>query len=143
MQPNVPPNVPPPGGAVLNITTVRPLLAWILLFTPPRLTLNGQESKLKWGENQVPVQPGRYDVWIHVPYLWKVGQAGMPVEVAPGAQVPVYYASPWFMTQPGAIGHQQVEAPGRTAAIAINVVAGVILLIFLICCCINVFTSSN
>lgn len=143
MQPNMPPNMPPPGGAVLNITTVRPVLAWILIFTPPRLTLNGQEFRLKWGENQVPVQPGRYDVWIHVPYLWKVGQAGMPVEVTPGAQVPIHYASPWFMTQPGAIGHQPVEAPGRTAAIAINVVAGAILLIFLICCCINVFSSTN
>src|SRR5207237_83572 len=111
VQPNMQPNMPPPGGAVLNITTVRPFLAWVLIFTPPRLTLNGQEIRLKWGENQVPVAPGRYDLWIHVPYLWKVGQAGMLVEVHPGAQVPIFYASPWFVYQGGAIGHQPVEAP--------------------------------
>lgn len=128
---------------MLNITTVRPVLAWVLVLTPPRLTLNGQETRLKWGENQVPVQPGRYDVWIHVPYLWKIGQAGMPVEVPPGGQVPVFYAAPWFMSLPGAIGHEPVEAPGRTIAIVVNVIAAVVLLLLIICGCLGSFSGSN
>lgn len=134
---------PPSGGAVLNITTVRPFLAWILILTPPRLTLNGQESKLNWGQNQVPVPPGRYDMWIHVPYLWKVGQAGMPVDVHPGAQVPVYYAAPWIMFQPGAIAHQPVESPGKNIAIAMNAVGAAVLLVLIICCCLNAVLSNN
>ncbi len=125
--------MPPQAGAVLNITTTKPVLAWMLAFTPPRLTLNGYESKLTWGQNQIPVPAGPYDLQIHVPYLWKIGQAGMRVDVHPGAQVPVFYAAPWWTFQPGAIGHQPVESPGKTAAIAVNVAA--LVLILLICGC--------
>ncbi|GAA3513109.1 hypothetical protein [Actinocatenispora rupis] len=132
MHPN---QMPPQGGAVLNITTTKPFLAWMLAFTPPRLTLNGQESKLTWGQNQVPVPPGRYDLQVHVPYLWKIGQAGMQVDVHPGAQVPVFYAAPWWNFQPGAIAHQPVESPGKTAAIAVNIAAAVLLLLIIICGC--------
>lgn len=134
--------MPPPnqqGGALLRINTTRPVLAWILAFTPPRLTLNGQETKLAWGDNQIPVPPGRYDLWIHVPYLWQVGQAGMPVDAPPGTQIPVFYSAPWWMFQPGAIGHQPVEAPGKTAAIAIYASAAAILLLVIICSCLGLF----
>jgi hypothetical protein len=133
----------PQAGALLNITTTRPFLAWMLLFTPPRLTLNGQEIRLKWGENQVPVQPGRYDLWVHVPYLWKIGRAGMPVDVPPGRQVPVFYAAPWWTFQPGAIGHQPVEAPGKTAALAINIAALVLILLIVVCGCLGTLAGNG
>jgi hypothetical protein len=133
---------PPQAGAVLNITTTKPFLAWMMAFTPPRVSLNGQEIKLRWGQNQVPVQPGRYDLQMYVPYLWRIGQAGMPVDVYPGAQVPVFYAAPWWAYMGGAIGHQQVESPGKTVAIAVNVGALALLLLIVICGCAGVLTGN-
>jgi len=139
----VQPNQMPPqqAGAVLNITTSKPFLAWMLSFTPPRVSLNGQEIKLRWGQNQVPIQPGRYDLQVYVPYLWRIGQAGMPVDVYPGAQVPVFYAAPWWAYLAGSIGHQPVESPGKNLAIGINIGAAVLILLIIICGCAGAFAN--
>lgn len=134
--------MPPQQGAVLNITTSKPVLAWMLAFTPPRLTLNGHESRLAWGQNQVPVPPGRYDLQIHVPYLWSIGRARLPVDVYPGAQVPIFYAAPWWTFQPGAIGHQPVESPGKTAGIVFGVVVPLVVLLILLCSCLGSFVTN-
>lgn len=135
--------MPPAGGATLSINTKRPPLAWLLILTPPRATLNGQEVRLKWGDNQVPVAPGQYQLHVYVPYLWHIGKADLPVQVAPGQTATVFYAAPWFTTQAGAMGYQPVEAPGRTAGIILNILPLVILVFIVLCCLGSALTGGN
>jgi hypothetical protein len=125
--------MPPQGGATLSINTKRPVLAWLLILTPPRALLNGQEIRLKWGDNQVPVAPGQYHLNVYVPYLWQIGKADLPVQVGPGQTAQVYYAAPWFTMQSGAMGYQPVEAPGKVAGIILAIVP--LVLVLLICLC--------
>ncbi len=128
--------MPPPGGATLSIQTKRPPLAWLLILTPPRVLLNGQETRLKWGDNQVPVAPGQYQLHVFVPYLWHIGKADLPVQVGPGQTAQVFYAAPWFTTQPGAMSYQPVEAPGRTMGIILNILP-LVVVVFIVLCCIG------
>lgn len=137
-QPVQPNPTAPQGGATLNVTATKPLLAWMLIFFPPRLNLNGQEIRLKWGENQIPVAPGNYQAAFHVPYLWPIGRAALAFQAGPGQAVPIYYASPWFVFQEGAVGHQPVDNPGKVAGIVLMAVVPALIILF---CCISLIAN--
>jgi hypothetical protein len=110
-----------PAG-VLDITATKPFLTSLMAFSgPPWLMLGDREHELRWGQNSVPVQPGRHHLQIFGGRPLRKGHAEMTVEVHPGARVPVFYAAPWYQRTPGAIGHEPVESPAKSTGIAMAV----------------------
>jgi hypothetical protein len=129
----------PPSGATLNIHTKYPWLAFMLAFFKPVATINGHQVPLQWGDNPIPLQPGVYDVQIHVKYLWDVGRAQIQVDNRTGAPATVYYAAPAILFVGGAIDFQPVKPPQEALAIGLGI--GLPVLLILLCCCFSVLGS--
>ncbi|MGH3646691.1 MAG: hypothetical protein ACRDTM_05905 [Micromonosporaceae bacterium] len=123
------PQQTPPG--VLSLHTKYPFLAFMLALFKPKATINGHVVPLVWGQNQLPLPPGAYHLKVHVPYLWPVGVAEMQIDARQQPAPPVYYAAPWIAFMRGAIGHQQVESPGKVAGILLGIVLPALILVCL------------
>lgn len=122
---------PSSGGAMLDVHSKFHPLAFILFLTGPGLAVDGQEMKLKWGQQQVPIAPGQHHVEMWTRYITKMGSATLPVNVMPGQTVPLFYAAPTIMFLKGALAHQPVKVPGGMFTTIMIVVS--ILLIVLAC----------
>ncbi|MDT0203080.1 hypothetical protein [Nocardioides sp. AE5] len=120
LQPGQPP-LPPPGFVRINarhkIST-----SW----TPPQITLDGHPVPMVQGQATIPVIPGTHLVAGHGQWLWKYGRAELPVQVASGQTVDVFYALPVATFVKGAIGFEPVKAPGKWAlALLLLVLIGI------------------
>jgi hypothetical protein len=92
----------------------------------PAVTVNGYRVVAHYGENLVPVWAGPNCVDISCQWLMRFGEATLPLQVPPGAQVPVFYAAPWHQFSKGAIGHERQKRPGLLGLI---VMIAVVLLV--------------
>ncbi len=117
-------------GHPLRIHTKYHWLTFMLAGFRPKASINGHEMPLAWGDNVIPAPPGRHEITVHVPYLWKFGKATTTVDNTAGAPS-VHYAAPVWTWQRGAIGAGPQKHPGLTAA---YVVYGAILALALLCC---------
>jgi hypothetical protein len=113
----------------------------MLAMFKPIATINGHEVPLQWGDNPIPLQPGVYDVRLHVKYLWDIGKAQIQVNNQHGAPVSVYYAAPPVVFMGGAIDFQPVKPPGQALSIALLV--GIPVLFILLCCCMGALGSNG
>ena len=62
-------------------------LAFILFFCTPHISINGSPPiRAKWGDNLIPVQPGRHQVTMWYPYAFikQASKATVVVDVAQG-----------------------------------------------------------
>jgi hypothetical protein len=119
-----------PQQHALRIVTKFHWLSFMLAGFRPKATINGYEVQLNWGENLIPAPPGRHEITIHVPYLWKFGRATIVVDNTYGVPT-VFYAAPVTTWQGGAIGMEPQRHPGLTAT---WIVYGVFAVVLLICC---------
>jgi hypothetical protein len=88
-------------------------LAFLLLFTKPRLSIDGAlEQKASWGECWFPLPPGRHSVRCYVPYLWyrHMGDSTIEVDVPQTGSVKIQWMSPWLVFIAGK--WKQVTSPG-------------------------------
>jgi hypothetical protein len=130
------------GGASAIAVTAKFLpLAFIFYFIKPVLEIDGYRVPARWGENTVPVQPGRHQVHVHVPYFLppRVGPADATVDVAPGQSVPLEYRTPLVVFMRGAMGAPPQKYPGMIALIIVYVVIGLIL----VCSCVVPLVTNN
>jgi hypothetical protein len=79
----------------------------------PAVTVNGYRVVAHYGENLVPVWAGPNRVEVSCRWLMRFGEATLQLDVPPGAQVPVFYASPLHQFSKGAIGLERQKRPGR------------------------------
>ena len=122
-----------PTGPALILHTKYSWLAFILALCKPFATINGHQIQLKWGENVIPLQPGVYDVGIHVKYLWDIGKAQIQVDTTSGAPVQVYYAAPVIAFMDGVVDYQPVKPPAEILSLILFIAIPVVIL--LLCCC--------
>lgn len=85
--------------------------AFFLYLCKPRVSINGSpEQILTWGENTVPVPPGRYHLRVWFNYLTgATNTAQIVVDVAEGQAVPLVYKTRWLVFLPGKL--EFVAAP--------------------------------
>ena len=79
---------------------------------PPKVTMNGYPVTTSYGQNVVPVHPGRLQIDVSCQWLRTYGQAALTVDVAPGQTVPVFYATPLHQFTGGNIGFEKQKRPG-------------------------------
>jgi hypothetical protein len=100
---------------------------WITTGIKPILTLNGTPVKVKYGENTIPLQPGRYVV--EASQVWRShhGHASYPITIEPGEVVDVWYAGPATQYHKGSIGPSEQQREGlRNAYVLLLGVLGVL-----------------
>lgn len=91
------------SGTVQVVTKHSPL-AFILYATKITLTVDGQSSKVPWGEQTVTLEPGRHQIDISFRYIGSDrGKASVAVDVTDGSQSRVTYKAPWLVTMAGKI----------------------------------------
>jgi hypothetical protein len=88
----------------------------------PAVTVNGYRVVAHYGENLIPVWAGPNRVDVSCQWLIRFGAATLPLQVPPGAQVPVFYAAPWHQFSQGAIGHERQKRPGVLGLVVMVVV---------------------
>src|SRR5262249_36864383 len=81
-------------ATMIRISTKYFWLAFAFALFRPWLIIDGQQVRLNWGDNDIPVAPGVHQLTIWVPYLWKVGEASFTVDTTATGSAQVYYAAP-------------------------------------------------
>lgn len=99
----------------------------------PKVRLNGYPVPTSYGENSLPVPPGRWHVDVHNQWMRAYGQAAIDVEVASGQAVRLFYAAPWHQFTTGSIGYEQQKRKGAGFMLGLSlvmllIVLGVVLL---------------
>ncbi|MCD4525620.1 hypothetical protein [Nocardioides sp. cx-173] len=79
---------------------------------PPKVRLNGYPVATSYGQNVLPVPPGRWHLDVSCQWLKEFGQAAIDVDVAPGQHVPIFYAAPMHQFTTGSIGFEKQPRKG-------------------------------
>lgn len=137
-----PPNPAGPGGqTAIALDLKYHWLAFTMALLKPKVWLNGNElPPMAWGRNVIPVQPGQYQLHVHVPYFLppRIGPADLTVDVAPGQTVALEYRAPMWNFSRGSLGAPPQQWNGLAFAIGLPIAA---VLILVICCCGSILAS--
>lgn len=106
--PQQPPQAPPTGWVALTVQGS----VMTSNLVPPKVTMNGYPVVASYGQNLVPVHPGRIRVEASCQWLRRYGAAALDIDVAPGQTVPVFYASPYHQFTGGRMGFEKQRRPG-------------------------------
>ncbi|SDT34909.1 hypothetical protein [Microlunatus soli] len=91
--------------------------------------IDGYPVAVSWGHNEITVPAGMRQIDIRTQYLWEYGRAAEAVTVQPGQRVELHYSPPAITFLSGRIGPTPQPVRGKTAAITIFVLIGVILVL--------------
>jgi hypothetical protein len=103
--------------------------SFVLALTGPKIEINGQPIRAKWGQWPVDLPAGNYHVRVSTRYLGEFGPAEQPVAVYPGQQVVVYYRAPATVGMGGSIGFTPQKTRGLGAVVILSVLAFVLTLV--------------
>ena len=84
-------------------------LAFLLYLTRPMVVANGTEFRVSWGRQFLPLAPGRYDLYLHTPYIGRAAEAQITVDVYEGHVTPVDYKVPFIVYMAGTVTVGQAE----------------------------------
>jgi hypothetical protein len=126
----MPPAGPPMGRLVVD-ASFNPM-AFMLAFTGPKVTINGQPANVRWGQTPFDLPAGNYHVRVCARYLGDFGPAELPVAVYPGQLTTVYYRPPATIGMKGALGFQPQKTRGMSAIMLLNVIAVVLAIVVLV-----------
>ena len=85
----------------------------LLYIFPPKIVINGSAPiDAKWGDNLVPMTPGRHTIQVHYLLYWFIQscKAQLVVDIQPGQVAQVQYSPTWLFFMAGTI--QQVGVRG-------------------------------
>ena len=87
----------------IEVTTKYFILNFLIVIFPLMITIDGHETKGKWGTQLYPAQPGDHSVAVCWKAYWflPANKATMTVSVADGQVAQVQYYAPWFFLLPG------------------------------------------
>ena len=90
----------------IELTTKYFILNFLIVIFPLTITIDGQETKGRWGTQFSPVQPGTHSVTVSWKAYWvlPVNKATTTVSLAEGQVVQLQYYAPWFFLLPGKLG---------------------------------------
>jgi hypothetical protein len=119
---------PPPAMGRLVVDSSYNPMAFMLAFTGPKVTINGQPASVKWGQAPFDLPAGNYHLRVSARYLGDFGPAELPVAVYPGQLTTVYYRPPATIGMKGSLGFQPQKTRGMSAIMVLNVIAVVIVI---------------
>lgn len=119
---------PPPAMGRLVVDSSYNPMAFMLAFTGPKVTINGQPASVKWGQAPFDLPAGNYHVRVSARYLGDFGPAELPVAVYPGQLTTVYYRPPATIGMKGSLGFQPQKTRGMSTIMVLNVIAVVIVI---------------
>ncbi|HEX6357160.1 hypothetical protein [Actinophytocola sp.] len=128
---------PPPAIGRLVVQSSYPATGFLFALTGVQVEINGQPSKVSWGEVPFDLPAGNYHLRVSGRWFGVFGAAELPVAVYPGQAVTVYYRTPAFKWMRGGIGFTPQQTPGRGWMVAINIVA----LLFVVYVIVSLATS--
>lgn len=94
--------------------------------------IDGYPVAVNWGHNEITVPAGARNVDIRAQYLWEYGRADQTVTVEPGRSVQLHYTPPAFTMMGGRLAASPQPVPGKTAAIVLFSLLGLIILLCII-----------
>lgn len=107
-QPNRPPSGPPPGYLAMNFR----YLGWFWqMGMSPLLWIDDWPVPALFGEQVIPIAPGRHRIKAKSQYLFAFGLAEQEIDVAPGQRVELHYSQPMFTFLKGRMGATQQKMP--------------------------------
>jgi len=97
------------------------LSLWLIYIFPPKVTVDGsQPIPGKWGDNLIPMTPGRHMVTVYYALYWFIpaSRAELVVDIPQGQVAQLQYSPKWFWFLRGAIAQTGVRGmmPGGAAA---------------------------
>jgi len=89
-------------------------MAFLLYALKPQVSINGSAPfAVSWGDNDIPLQPGRYEIQCWYNYLFgPANRARITVDVAAGAVVQLRYRTRWAVFLPGKLEVTSTTASG-------------------------------
>ncbi len=107
----------PQYGGQLHVRASFFFLQWFLFFVTPRIVINGQEQRARWGLTSISLPPGNYEISVYFQYFFsKAGRAKTQIQIAPGyATVLLYNAPMFFVFRSGSlkVGQPTALPPGQ------------------------------
>ncbi|GAA2603717.1 hypothetical protein Adu01nite_34770 [Paractinoplanes durhamensis] len=103
-------------------------MAFMLGLFKPVIEINGQRVGNTWSRQIIPLAPGQYLLHVHVPYLWPLGPADLPVNIYPGQTLELEYRAPMIAFIRGALGAPPQKWPGLVATIILFAIVGILFL---------------
>ncbi|MEY2421864.1 MAG: hypothetical protein QOI95_1931 [Acidimicrobiaceae bacterium] len=85
--------------AGLEIKASFSILFFMLYLFPPKISIDGSQAMPgKWGDNLIPMSPGRHMVSFWWPLYWIIpaNRAQVVVDIAPGQVAQLQYKPRWF-----------------------------------------------
>ena len=99
---DLPPPTAPTSSTAIRIVTKTHPVGVLLRMVKPRITVDGDEQKVAWGEHVVPVEPGEHEVTVSLPYNNAARRPpSVVVQVPAGATVSLSYTGPATKTGSG------------------------------------------
>ena len=77
-------------------------LAWFLHFVKPVIEINGKKHTEEWGPSFFDLPPGKYEVKIYFPYMWRseCGANQISLTLQEGLIKKIeYYMPPWMFAK--------------------------------------------
>lgn len=124
---------PEPGYLRLHLQGNR-----LLSMITPTVRIDGYPMQASYGENTVPVVPGRHQLDVHAQWMWQYGKAQQQFDVVAGQATELWYAAPLVTFMAGNLGPTKQKMPG---ALALLTVLGVVLLVVVLIVVLAVATS--
>ena len=91
---------------------------------PMLAEINGHRMQLQTGDNQIPLPPGRWHLFVYCSYYgMKIGKAEMTFDLYPGPPMLVHYAAPHTIYSAGVLSYEPVERPGKHVTLLIYTLA--------------------
>lgn len=97
---------------------------WTSSMLTPTVTINGHPVPASYGENLIPVYPGRCVVEAKAHWMRTYGHAAYTVDLGPGQVADVWYAAPMTQFQDGSMG------PVKQSRKGVGVFVGILAVIF-------------
>jgi hypothetical protein len=107
-------------------------MAFLLAFTGPKVMINGQPVKVRWGQAPFDLPAGNYHLRVSTRYLGDFCPAELPVTVYPGQVLTVYYRPAAAMGMNGSIGFEPQKTRGMSVVMTLNIVVIVLLILYLV-----------
>src|SRR3954469_15412335 len=82
---------PPPGTGRLVVEASYLKLAWFLMMTKPRISIDYRVMpSAAWGRNTIDLPPGEHHVYVSTQYMGNSGPAEAMIPIRPGQQTVAY-----------------------------------------------------
>lgn len=110
-------------GRLVVVTKCGPLNWPVRLFLRPKIDIDGEPTRGRWGANTFDLTEGQYDVYVAINWpLLRIGGAHAGATVVVGQETVLYYKMPPSRWEPGVLDRDPGHHPSTKEGVAFTVV---------------------